>query len=96
MSCSISTLTEKQVVNLCDGKILGYIVDFKVDICGGYITAIVLPGETSFFGFKKCTDIIIPWNKICKIGDDAIIVDIGPISNAEIGENKKKRWFLGC
>ena len=89
MSCSISALTEKQVVNLCDGKILGYIVDFKVDICGGYITAIVLPGETSFFGFKKCTDIIIPWNKICK-------VDIGPISNAEIGENKKKRWFLGC
>ncbi|MBQ3018671.1 MAG: YlmC/YmxH family sporulation protein [Clostridia bacterium] len=96
MGCSISALTEKQVVNLCDGKILGHIVDFKVDICGGYITAIVLPGETSLFGFKKCTDIIIPWNKICKIGDDAIIVDIGPISNVEIGENKKKRWFLGC
>ncbi len=96
MGSSISALTEKQVVNLCDGKILGHIVDFKVDICGGYITAIVLPGETSLFGFKKCTDIIIPWNKICKIGDDAIIVDIGPISNVEIGENKKKRWFLGC
>ena len=73
----MTSLTEKQVINLCDGKILGYIIDFKIDICCGRLTAIVLPGESGFFGFKKCTDIVIPWEKICKIGKDAIIVDIG-------------------
>lgn len=92
MGESLSGLTEKQVVNLCDGKILGYIVDFKIDTCIGRLTAIVLPGEGGFFGFKKSTDIVIPWEKICKIGKDTIIVDVGilpPID--ECCDKKKKR-----
>ena len=32
MEETLSGLMEKQVVNLCDGKILGYATDFKVDI----------------------------------------------------------------
>lgn len=95
MDETLSALMEKQVVNLCDGKILGYIIDFKVDICNGCITSIILPGENGFFGFKKCMDIIIPWNKICRIGKDAVIVDIGILPNNEKGEEKqrKKSWF---
>ncbi len=77
MNESLTSLTEKQVVNLCDGKILGYIIDFKIDICNGRLTDIIIPGEGGIFGFKKCTDIVIPWDKICKIGKDTIIVDIG-------------------
>ena len=92
MDESMTSLTEKQVINLCDGKILGYTIDFKIDICCGRLTAIVLPGESGFFGFKKCTDIVIPWEKICKIGKDAIIVDIGvlPTREAENKYSKKK------
>ncbi len=88
----MTSLTEKQVINLCDGKILGYIIDFKLDICSGRLTAIVLPGESGFFGFKKCTDIVIPWEKICKIGKDAIIVDIGilPCNDDEKKCSKKR------
>ena len=96
MDESLTSLTEKQVVNLCDGKILGNVIDFKIDVCCGRLTAIILPGESGFFGFKKCTDIIIPWEKICKIGEDAIIVDIGPLPCPEKGdvcEKKKKRLF---
>lgn len=91
MSESLTDLTEKQVVNVCDGRILGYIVDFKVDICNGRLTAIILPGESGFFGFKKCTDVIIPWEKICKIGKDAIIVDIGVLPPPEECCNTKKK-----
>lgn len=92
MGESLTDLTEKQVVNLCDGKILGFIVDFKVDICNGRLTAIILPGEGSIFGFKKCTDIIIPWEKICKIGKDTIIVDIGMLpSEIDCCDKKKRR-----
>ena len=90
MSESLTDLTEKQVVNVCDGRILGYIVDFKVDICNGRLTAIILPGESGFFGFKKCTDVIIPWEKIDLIGEDTIIISCSipkPI------KRQKKRRF---
>jgi YlmC/YmxH family sporulation protein len=93
MDESLTDLTEKQVVNLCDGKILGYIIDFKIDVCCGRLTAIILPGEGGIFGFKKCTDIIIPWEKICRIGKDAIIVDIGTVQREEIKEKRKKSNF---
>ncbi|MBQ8545888.1 MAG: YlmC/YmxH family sporulation protein [Clostridia bacterium] len=96
MDESLTALTEKQVVNLCDGKILGYVIDFKIDVCSGRLTAIILPGESGFFGFKKCMDIIIPWEKICRIGEDAIIVDIGPLPKPEKDDNcnkKKKKLF---
>ena len=89
MSESLTELTAKQVINLCDGRILGYIVDFKIDICCGKLTDIILPGEGGFLGFKKCTDVIIPWEKICKIGKDAVIVDIGFLPQPEGLESKK-------
>lgn len=92
MEESLSCLMEKQVVNLCDGKILGYAVDFKVDICQGCLTAIVIPGDGGFFGLKKCTDLVIPWCKICKIGKDAIIVDVGFLPDKE--KEPKKRGFF--
>ena len=92
MDESFTVMMDKEVINLCDGKILGNIIDFKIDVCCGRLTAIVLPGEKGFFGFKKCMDIVIPWDKICKIGEDAIIVDIGelPIQNKENSCKKKK------
>lgn len=83
MGESMSDLTDKQVINVCDGKILGYVTDFKIDACSGRLTAIILPGEGGFFGFKRCTDIIIPWEKICKIGKDTILVDIGVLPMKE-------------
>ncbi len=91
MSESLTELTEKQVINMCDGRILGYIVDFKIDVCDGRLTAIILPGEGGFFGFKKCTDIIIPWEKICKIGKDTIIVDIGMLPSNDDCDGKKRK-----
>ena len=96
MDESLTVLTEKQVINLCDGKILGNAIDFKIDVCSGRLTAIILPGESGFFGFKKCMDIIIPWEKICKIGEDTIIVDIGPLPTPEKDEccGKKKKKFI--
>ena len=94
MDETLTQLTEKQVVNVCDGKILGNVVDFRINTCDGKITAIVIPGEGGFFNFKKCVDITIPWEKICKIGKDAIIVDIGFITNnCECDKPKNKKLF---
>ena len=94
MDETLTELTEKQVVNVCDGRILGNVVDFKIDICNGKITAIIIPGEGGFFNFKKCVDVIIPWEKICKIGKDAIIVDVGGLTDkCECEKPKNKKFF---
>jgi YlmC/YmxH family sporulation protein len=91
---TFTDLTDKQVINVCDGKMLGYIVDLQIEITNGRICAIILPGEKGTFGFKKCTDVIIPWEKICRIGEDAILVDIGilpSLNECEKCGDKKKR-----
>ena len=96
MDETLTELTEKQVVNVCDGRILGYVIDFKVDICSGRLTAIIVPSECGFFGIKKGVDIVIPWEKICKIGKDTIIVDVGllpPKEDGCEGQKKKKKLF---
>lgn len=95
---SMADLTDKQVINVCDGKILGYVTDFIIDPCNGRLTAIILPGEGGFWGFKKCEDIIIAWDRICKIGIDTILVDIGVLpsnaceNDAEKSKRKRKKY----
>jgi len=74
----LSDLKKKEVVNICDGKKLGYICDVVVDISACRLDAIVVPGSFNFFScFFKQKDVIIPWSKIRKFGDDVILVDAG-------------------
>ncbi len=74
-----SDFRQKEVININDGKRLGCIIDMEFNLCEGRITAIVVPGTSGWFGFLKgCDDIVIPWEKIKKIGDDVILVDIRP------------------
>ena len=70
------TFKQKEVINLNDGKRLGYVQDVEADFESGEITAIVVPGTTKLFSVGGKNDIIIPWNKIKRIGEDIILVDI--------------------
>ena len=75
-SCTISDLRCKEVVNICDGKRLGYVSDVRVDLCSGRLTAIVVPGKGKLFRlFDKDGDGVIPWGAIRNIGDDIILVE---------------------
>ncbi|WP_129723281.1 YlmC/YmxH family sporulation protein [Xylanivirga thermophila] len=72
-----SDFRQKEVINIKDGKKLGYIVDMEFDLYQGRVTAIVVPGPSKFLGFFKGEgDIVIPWERIKKIGDDVILVDV--------------------
>ena len=73
---SISDLRMKEVVNIIDGKRMGAIVDLEIDVESGRLTAIVVPGAGKLLGlFGRNNDIIIPWEKINKIGIDVILVE---------------------
>lgn len=68
----------KEVINISDGKRLGYVQDVCADLETGMITAIIVPGSSnkllSFFSSNN--DIMIKWEDIKCIGDDLILVEI--------------------
>lgn len=67
----------KEVVNIKDGKKLGYVQDVCADLETGTITSIIVPGNNKFINiFSSNNDIEIPWKSIKCIGDDLILVEI--------------------
>ncbi|MDQ0217163.1 YlmC/YmxH family sporulation protein [Peribacillus cavernae] len=72
----ISEFQVKDIVNISDGKKLGNLSDLEINISTGAIEAIIITNSGKLMGlFGKDEDIIIPWNKIKKIGADVIIVE---------------------
>lgn len=67
----------KEVINIADGKRLGFVQDVTADLESGLITSIIVPGNSKLFNvFFKDSDIVIPWQNIKCIGDDVILVEI--------------------
>lgn len=74
---TFNELREKEIINICDGARLGRICDLELDDCTGQICSIVVPGPPKWLGIIKSTEeLVIPFCKIQKIGDDVILVDI--------------------
>lgn len=66
----------KEVINIKNGKRLGYVQDVTADLKTGTITSIIVPGNTKFFNFFSTgNDVVIPWENITCIGNDIILVD---------------------
>ena len=77
---TFSELGEKEIVNICDGACLGRICDLEVDDCTGVICSIVVPGPPKLLGLiRSREELVIPFCRIQKIGDDVILVDIGDL-----------------
>ena len=77
---SLAELRTKDVVNTLDGKRLGKVMDIEFDPRDGRVEAIVVPGEFrvgSLIRGEKC-GIVIPWQRICKIGENVILVELEP------------------
>ena len=71
----------KEVIRITDGCRLGYPGDFEIDLDGGKILALTIPGKRRFFGlFGREADQRIPWSLIHRFGDDIILVGEPPYS----------------
>lgn len=67
----------KEVVNIVDGKRLGFVQDVTADLESGIITSIIVPGNSKLLNlFAGNNDIVIPWQDIKCIGEDIILVEI--------------------
>jgi len=79
MDVSLNELRMKLVVNIFDGKSLGHICDAVFDECYGKLLGFVVPGIKKLSGFfKPANDVFIPYQNICKIGIDVILVELIP------------------
>ena len=74
---SFSDLRQKDVINVCDGRRLGRPIDLILNdrAC---VEAIVVPDNCGFWGsFRPDRQgLVIPWNRIRRIGDDVILVEL--------------------
>lgn len=70
-------LKEKQVINICDCKILGCVADILFNECTGKITDLIVPGPGRICGvFGRDMEYIIPWCRVKCIGPDIVLVEL--------------------
>lgn len=68
---------QKEVISLTEGKILGFVVDVHADFENGEIHSIIVAKTGKLFGgVMGKNNVTIPWDKIKKIGEDVILVEI--------------------
>jgi YlmC/YmxH family sporulation protein len=80
----ISDLRMLDVINVVDGKRLGMIKDIEIDLETGKIKAIILPGNTKVFNFfGKDDEVVVPWDKIVRIGVDVILVNLTQVAQVK-------------
>ena len=73
----IVDLRQKEVINICTCKSLGCPIDIDFNCKTGQILALIVPGPgriCSLLG--RDSEFIIPWECICQIGEDIILVEI--------------------
>jgi len=94
---TIADLRYKEIINLNSGHRLGFVYDAEITLPEGQVTALIVPSPARFFGlFGREEDMIIPWEKITKIGEDIILVDVEgePRRHHRRDLRVKKRSFL--
>lgn len=75
MISTYTKLKDKDVINICNGKRLGYVSDLEIDLRSGKVIKLIIPGGGKCFNFfSNKNQLCIPWQCIEKIGDDAILV----------------------
>ena len=80
---------QKTVINIIEGRQLGYVTDIIFDECTGRICSIIVPGCPGIKTMFRSKGLIIPWSSTVKIGGDVILVEADPSAVNSAGGNYK-------
>ena len=86
-----SHLRRKEVINICDGRRLGFVGDLELKVPGGRSrpSSCSAPAASS-----ACSaggeDFYVPWDCVQRFGDDIILID-KPFQRRE-EDKKRRRW----
>ena len=72
----ICELRQKEVINTCTCRSLGCPIAIEFDCRTSCLSALVLHGPGRFCCLFGRDEFIIPWECICQIGEDIILVKI--------------------
>ncbi len=73
---TFSELKTREVINIADGARLGCVCDLELELPGGRVIGLIVPGESKWFGLVKGDGLMIPVHKIKKFGEDVILVEL--------------------
>ena len=77
---STDKLRDKEVINICDGRSIGFVSDIEVNLESGTIEGIVIPAQRRIFRIlaNQENDLVIKWDKVKTVGEDVILVEMEP------------------
>ena len=88
MDTRVTSLRLKEVISIGDGSRFGYVGDVEVDLDSGRVKALIIPGRPRLFGLLgREADVLVPWESVCRFGEDTILVDHLPV----LPEKTKKK-----
>ena len=73
----ISDIMEKEIINVKNGKKLGFITDIDLDVENGKVSSFSITGSSGNFFSRGAEIDTVCWRDILRIGCDTIIVSIG-------------------
>ncbi len=79
----ISDIMDKEVINIKNGKKMGYINDIDLDINEGRVKSFNILGDTRNFFSRGIDEEIVLFSDILKVGCDTIIVNLGSEMNLD-------------
>ena len=72
-----SEFQNKEVINIANGKCLGYVNDIEFEEKTGCILSLIIPGPGRICGiFGRDTSFCIDFHNIVRIGPDIILVNV--------------------
>ncbi len=76
---STQDLRNKEVINIHNGKSLGFVDDITVDLEKGTVEGLVIPqSHTGLFSlFSKGGEIFVPWSAVRRVGEEVLLVELG-------------------
>ena len=90
MEVKLCDLQRKEVVSVKNGVKLGFADDVTIDTEEAQVRGLVVYGQLRLFGLLgRRPDVVIPWESIEVIGEDAILVNIEELPKETV---RRSRW----
>ena len=90
MEVKVYDLQRKEIVNLKDGAKLGFVDDVTIDTEAARVQGLVVYGKLRLLGLLgRRPDLVIPWERIDVIGEDAILVTVEDLPRETA---RRSRW----
>lgn len=83
---------DKEVVNICDCRKLGFVSDVEFCPQTGVIQALIIPGPPRLFSCcGKNHEVVIPFCCVKQFGEEIILVEINPKELSGIRPGKQEK-----